>query len=56
MERSNELKILLWMVALFAAAFFLPPGSERFMTAIAASLDLVRWYAREHVVMCLLPG
>ena len=56
MERSKELKILLWMVALFATAFFLPPGSERFMTAIAASLDLVRWYAREHVVMCLLPA
>ena len=56
MERSKELKILLWMVALFAAAFFLPLGSERFMTAVRASLDLVRWYAREHVVMCLLPA
>lgn len=44
------------MAALFAAVFFLPLGSERFMTAVSATLDLARWYAREHIVLCLLPA
>ncbi len=26
------------------------------MTAVDATLDLARWYAREHVVLCLLPA
>ena len=34
----------------------MPLGSERFMTAIDATLDLSKWYAQEHVVMCLLPA
>ena len=42
--------------AVFAAVFFLPLGSERFMTAIDATLDLAKWYAQEHVVLCLLPA
>ncbi len=56
MEPKKELKILFWIAAVFAAAFFLPIGSERFMMAIVATLDLVKWYAREHVVLCLLPA
>ncbi|WP_337581247.1 permease [Paraprevotella clara] len=34
----------------------MPLGSERFLTAIDAILDLSQWYAREHVVLCLLPA
>ncbi len=56
MEPKKELKILFWIVAVFTAVFFLPIGSERFMTAVDATLDLARWYAREHVVLCLLPA
>lgn len=56
MDTKKELKTLFWTVAVFAAAFFLPLQSERFMTAIDATLDLVRWYAQEHVVLCLLPA
>ncbi len=56
MERKKELKILFWILAVFAAAFFLPLESARFNTAIVATLDLVKWYAREHVVLCLLPA
>ena len=26
------------------------------MTAVSAALDLAKWYAREHVVLCLLPA
>lgn len=56
MDTKKELKTLFWIIAVFTAAFFLPLQSERFMTAIDATLDLVRWYAQEHVVLCLLPA
>lgn len=56
MDTRKELKILFGVIAVFAAVFFLPLGSERFRTAVDATLDLARWYAREHVVLCLLPA
>ncbi|MBP3455309.1 MAG: permease [Alistipes sp.] len=56
METRKELKSLFWVVAVFAVMFFLPTDSERFCTAVDASLDLAKWYAREHVVLCLLPA
>lgn len=56
METKKELKILFWIVAVFLAVFFMPLESERFMTAIDATLDLAQWYAQEHVVLCLLPA
>lgn len=56
MDTKKELRILFWIIAVFVAVFFLPLDSERFMTAVAATLDLARWYAQEHVVLCLLPA
>lgn len=56
MDIKKEFKILLWIIAIFSAVFFLPVGNETFMTAIAATLDLAKWYAQEHVVLCLLPA
>ncbi len=56
MESKKEIKILIWIAVIFGVAFFLPIESVRFNTAIAATLDLVKWYAREHVVLCLLPA
>lgn len=56
MDTKRELKILVWIILIFTAVFFLPIGSERFQTAIDATLDLARLYAREHVILCLLPA
>ncbi len=56
METKKELKILFWIAAVFAAVFFMPISNETFATAIAATLDLSKWYAQEHVIMCLLPA
>lgn len=53
---KKELTILGWMVVVFLAIFYLPLGSPVFNTAIDATLDLSKWYAREHVVLCLLPA
>ena len=56
MEVRKEIKTLLWILAVFGIAFFLPVESSRFNTALDAALDLIKWYAREHVVLCLLPA
>lgn len=56
MDTKKELRILFWIIAVFVAVFFLPLDSERFMTAVTATLDLAKWYAQEHVVLCLLPA
>jgi uncharacterized membrane protein YraQ (UPF0718 family) len=56
MEIKKEFKILAWIIAVFVFTFFLPADSVRFTTAISAALDLVKWYAREHVILCLLPA
>ncbi|MBE0674742.1 MAG: permease [Bacteroidales bacterium] len=56
MELKKELKILLGIIIVFLAIFFMPLESSTFTTAIDATLDLSRWYAREHVILCLLPA
>jgi hypothetical protein len=56
MENKKEIKILIWILIVFGAAFFLPIESTRFNTAVSATFDLVKWYAREHVILCLLPA
>ena len=42
--------------AIFAIFYFLPVGRARFDGAIMESLYLARWYAREHVMLCLVPA
>ncbi len=53
---KRELSVLFWMIVVFLGVFFLPLGNPVFETAIDATLDLSKWYAREHVVLCLLPA
>jgi uncharacterized membrane protein YraQ (UPF0718 family) len=52
----RELKLLGVTVAVFAAFYWLPIGASRFDTAILEALRLARWYAREHVILCLVPA
>jgi uncharacterized protein len=56
MEVKVEIKKLFWIVAFFLFAFFMPLESASFLEAIAATLDLVRWYAQEHFILCLVPA
>ncbi len=51
-----EWKKLLWIVAIFAAFFWLPLGWDRFTGGLMESLRLSKWYAREHVLLCLVPA
>ena len=52
----REWKPLLWIVAGFLAIYWLPLGSARFDNAVMEALELTKWYAREHVLLCLVPA
>ncbi len=56
MNIQKEWRPLLWLTVGFFACFFLPIGWARFDAAIMEALHLAKWYAREHVVLCLLPA
>jgi hypothetical protein len=56
MEMKKELKILSWIIVIFVFAYFMPLDSTRFTEAIMAMFDLAKWYAQEHVILCLLPA
>jgi len=44
------------IVGIFLGCYFLPIESGRFNNAIFEALALVKWYAREHVLLCLVPA
>ncbi|WP_343222697.1 permease [Marinobacterium ramblicola] len=56
--RSNlrEAHLLLFMLAAFLVVYFVPAGTERFDNAVLEAVRLTNWYAREHVILCLLPA
>jgi len=53
---KQEWKKLAAIIVVFLACFYLPAGVGRFDNAVSESLHLVKWYAREHVVLCLVPA
>jgi uncharacterized membrane protein YraQ (UPF0718 family) len=44
------------IVAVFLAFWFLPVTSDRLWGAVQEALSLAHWYAREHVLLCLIPA
>ncbi len=50
MNTRKDVKFLVWTVVIFLTAFFIPVNSETLLTAIHSTLDLAKWYAREHIV------
>ncbi len=44
------------MVGLFTTVYFLPTENPRLPAAIGEGLALAKWYAREHVILCLIPA
>ena len=53
---KNEWKALLVILGVFLACFYLPVGGARFDNAVLEAFHLVKWYAREHVLLCLVPA
>jgi len=56
MEWKKEFKTLGIITVLFLGFFYLPVGTPRFDNAIFEALELAKWYAREHVLLCLIPA
>jgi uncharacterized membrane protein YraQ (UPF0718 family) len=56
MNWKKEWKWLAGLTAAFLALYHLPVGAARFDNAVLEALYLTRWYAREHVVLCLIPA
>jgi len=56
MSWKSEWKRLALILLVFLGCFWLPVGESRFDNAITESLHLVKWYAREHVLLCLVPA
>lgn len=53
---KSEWKPLLIITSVFLGTFYLPLGIPRFNNALMESLQLAKWYAREHVLTCLIPA
>jgi uncharacterized membrane protein YraQ (UPF0718 family) len=53
---TRELKILALFLAGFVILFFLPIEAVHFGGPAVESVRLARWYAREHVLLCLVPA
>jgi uncharacterized membrane protein YraQ (UPF0718 family) len=53
--KENWKKVVV-IIAVFLGCYYLPVGRIRFDNAITESLHLVKWYAREHVLLCLVPA
>ncbi len=56
MEWKKELKIFAWILGFFLFAYFMPIGGERFNNALLQAFELTKWYAQEHVLLCLIPA
>ncbi len=52
----RESRKFLVMLAGFMACFYLPVEMFPFRNPVFEALALVRWYAREHVILCLVPA
>ncbi len=52
---SNK-KIFIIFVVVFLFFWFIPVENLRFQNAVIEAFALTKWYAREHVILCLIPA
>ncbi len=56
MNWKSEWKSLAWIVGFFLLFFFLPLSNEQVRSSIFDAFALAKWYANEHVLLCLVPA
>ncbi|TNF45922.1 hypothetical protein EP232_05195, partial [bacterium] len=56
MDLGKEWKSLFLTIFFFLGFFFLPTGSIHIQGPVMEALQLAKWYAREHVLLCLIPA
>jgi len=52
----KEWRRFFYIVAIFLGCFYLPIEKLQFSGALFEALALLKWYAREHVLLCLVPA
>ncbi len=53
---KHEWKSFLTITVIFLICYYLPVGTPRFDNAVLEAFHLVKWYAQEHVLLCLIPA
>ncbi len=56
MNWKEQYKSFLWVSGFFLLAYFMPIETEKFKNAIIDAFTLAKWYAQEHVLLCLVPA
>lgn len=56
MNWKEQYKSFLWITGFFLFAYFLPIENDTFRNAIIDAFALAKWYAQEHVLLCLVPA
>jgi len=56
MELKKELQIFAWILGFFLFAYYMPIGNATFDNALLQAFELAKWYAQEHVILCLIPA
>jgi uncharacterized membrane protein YraQ (UPF0718 family) len=56
MNWKQEWKALAAIIGVFLLCYYLPIGWQRFDNAMLEAFHLVKWYAQEHVIFCLVPA
>ncbi|MBD3331424.1 hypothetical protein GF356_01135, partial [candidate division GN15 bacterium] len=56
MNWRSQWWVLALMVGLFLLFFYMPVEQLGFTGPVLEALALARWYAREHVILCLIPA
>jgi hypothetical protein len=51
-----ELRRLFWLVAVVGGLMLLPMDGDRVHNAAGEAISLAQWYAREHIILCLIPA
>jgi hypothetical protein len=53
---KEQYKSFLWTLGFFLIAYYLPIENESFKKSIIEAFALAKWYAEEHVILCLIPA
>lgn len=56
MNWKEQYKSFLWILGFFLFAYFMPIENPNFKSALNEAFVLAKWYAQEHVLLCLIPA
>ncbi|BDQ03094.1 permease [Ignavibacterium sp.] len=56
MDWKEQYKSFLWITGFFLFAYFMPIETETFRNSVIDAFALAKWYAQEHVLLCLVPA